>query len=83
MRALKKSVTVNYVKGPEVPIANPLSRVSFQLAPSNGQHPKICVHHITQSLPSSPTKPGLKIIFEWWPVMLTSQTNFSSIMSRF
>ena len=26
---------------------------------------------------------GLKIIFERWPVVLTGQTNFSSVMSRF
>ena len=26
---------------------------------------------------------GLKIIFERWPVMLTGETNFSSVMSRF
>ena len=56
MRALKYDVTVNYVKGPDVPIADALSRVSPQPAPSNGQLPEICVHHITQSLPASPTK---------------------------
>ena len=28
-------------------------------------------------------KPGLKIIFEQWPVVLTGQTNFSSVMSHF
>jgi len=44
------------VKGPDVPIADPLSRVSPQPAPSNGQLPEICVHHITQNLPASPTK---------------------------
>ena len=26
---------------------------------------------------------GLKIIFERWPVVLTDQTNFSSVMSHF
>ena len=56
MRALKYDVTVNYVKGPDVPIADVLSRVSPQPAPSNGQLPEICVHHITQNLPASPTK---------------------------
>ena len=56
MRALKYDVTVNYVKGPDVPIADALSRVSPQPAPSNGQLPEICVHHITQNLPASPTK---------------------------
>ena len=25
---------------------------------------------------------GLKIIFERWPVLITGQTNFSSVMSR-
>ena len=52
MRALKYDVTVNYVKDPDVPIADALSRVSPQPAPSNGQLPEICVHHITQSLPA-------------------------------
>ena len=56
MRALKYDVTINYVKGPDVPIADALSRVSPQPAPSNGQLPEICVHHITQNLPASPTK---------------------------
>ena len=56
MRALKYDVTVNYVKGPDVPIADALSRVSPQPAPNNGQLPEICVHHITQNLPVSPTK---------------------------
>ena len=56
MRALKYDVTVNCVKGPDVPIADALSRVSPQLAPSNGELPEICVHHITQYLPASPTK---------------------------
>ena len=31
------------------------------------------IHHRTR----------LKIIFEWWPVMLTGQTNFSPVVSRF
>ena len=53
MRALKYDVTVNYVKGPDVPIADALSRVSPQLASANGQLPKIHVHHIT--------------VFEGWP----------------
>lgn len=82
MRALKYDVTVHYVKGPDVPIADALSRVSPQLAPANGQLPEICVHHITQNLPASPTKlqqirdetvkdPTLsllsEIIFKGWP----------------
>ena len=37
MRALKYDVTVNYVKGPDVPIADALSRVSPQPAPSSSQ----------------------------------------------
>ena len=49
MRALKYDVTVNYVKGPDVPIADALSRVSPQPAPSSSQLPEICVHHITES----------------------------------
>ena len=48
MRAIKYDVTVNYVKGPDVPIADALS--------SNSQLPEICVHHIIQNLPASPTK---------------------------
>ena len=56
MRALNCDVTVNYVKGPDVPIADAPSRVSSQPAPNNGQLPEICVHHTTQNLPASPTK---------------------------
>ena len=56
MRALKYDVTVNCVKGPDVPIVDALSRVSPQLAPSNGELPEICVHHITHNPPASPTK---------------------------
>ena len=44
MRVLKYDVTFNYVKGPDVPIADALSRVSPQLASANGQLPKIHVH---------------------------------------
>ena len=55
MRPLKYDVPVNYVKVPDVPIAGALSRVSPQPSPSNGQFPEICVHHITQNLPASPT----------------------------
>ena len=82
MRALKYDVTVNYVKGPDVPIADALSRVSPKLASANGQLPKIHVHHITQNLPASPTRlqqirdetkkdPTLSLlketVFEGWP----------------
>ena len=56
MRALKYDVTVNYVKGPDVQIADALTRVSPQLASANGQLPEIHVHHITQNLPVSPTR---------------------------
>jgi len=56
MKALKYDVTVNYVKGPHVPIADALSRVSPQPAPSNSQLSEMCIHHITQNLPASPTK---------------------------
>ena len=56
MRELKYDVTDNYMKGPDVRIANALSRVSPQSAPSNGEIPEICVHQITQNLPESPTK---------------------------
>lgn len=56
MRALKYDVTVNYVKAPDVPIADALSRFWPQPARSNGQLPEICVHHNTQNLPVSPTK---------------------------
>lgn len=82
MRALKYDVTVNYVKGPDVPIADALSRVSPQFASANGQLPEIHVHHITQNLPVSPTRlqqirdetkkdPTLSLlketVFEGWP----------------
>ena len=56
MRALKYDVTANYVKGPDVPIADALSKVSPQPAPSYGQLPEICVHHVTENLPASQTK---------------------------
>ena len=56
MRALKYDVTVNYVEGPDVPIADALSRVSPQLASANGQLSEIHVHHITQNLPAYPTR---------------------------
>ena len=56
MRALKYDITVNYVKGPDVPIADALSRVSPQPAPTNGQLSEICVHHITQHPHATPTK---------------------------
>ena len=82
MRALKYDVTVKYVKGSDVPIADALSRVSPQPVPSNGELPEICIHHITQNLPTSPTKlqqirdktgkdPALsllkEVVFGGWP----------------
>ena len=56
IRALKYDVTVNYVKSPDVPIADALSRVSPHLASANGQLREIHVQHITQNLPASPTR---------------------------
>ena len=38
---------------------------------------------IHRSAGKYPLLSGLKIIFERWPVVLTGQTNFSSVMSRF
>ena len=82
MRALKYDVTVNYVKGPDVPIADALSRVSPQPTPSSSQLSEIYVHHVTQHLPATPTKlqqirdetgrdPVLSLlkemVFEGWP----------------
>ena len=57
MIALRYDVTANYVKGPDVLIADALSRVSPQPASANGQLPEIHVHHITQNLPASLTDP--------------------------
>ncbi len=56
IHALEYDVTANYVKGPDVPIADALSRVSLHLASANGQRPEIQVHQITQNLPASPTR---------------------------
>ena len=47
---------VNYVKGCDVPIGEALSRVSLQQIPGNDQIPEMCVHHVTQNLPASPTR---------------------------
>ena len=44
------------MEGPDVPIADALSRVSPQRDPSIGELPEICVHHITHNPPASPTK---------------------------
>ena len=82
LRALKYDISVKYVKGSDVPIADALSRVSPQQLPESDQIPEICVHHVTQNLPASPTRlqqirdettrdPRLsllrEVIFEGWP----------------
>ena len=46
-------------------------------------HPVSFLHWLTSSPNQIRSTSGLKIIFERWPVVLTGQTNFSSIMSRF
>ena len=56
LRALKHDVTVKYVKGAEVPIADALSRVSPQPAPPEGEFPQLDIHQITKNLPASPIK---------------------------
>ena len=56
IRALKYDVTVKYVKGSEVPIADALSRVTPQPCTKADQSRQIHVHHITRTLPASPIK---------------------------
>jgi len=56
LRALKYDVTVTYVKGANVPIADALSRVTPQKEPTVGELPRINVHCVTRNLPASPTK---------------------------
>ncbi|PFX13349.1 Uncharacterized protein K02A2.6 [Stylophora pistillata] len=56
LRALKYDVTIKYVKGAEVPIADALSRVSPQPAPLNDEFPQLDIHQITKNLPASPIK---------------------------
>jgi len=56
LRALKYDVTVKYVKGSEVPIADALSRLSPQPAPPKGQLPQLSIHQVTDTLPASPAK---------------------------
>ena len=56
LRALKYNVTVKYVKGAEVSIADALSRVSPQPAPPEGEFPQLDIHQITKNLPASPIK---------------------------
>ena len=56
LRALKYDVTVKYVKGSQVPIADALSRLSPQPAPPKGQLPQLSIHQVTDTLPASPAK---------------------------
>ncbi len=56
LRALKYDVTVTYVKGAKVPIADALSRISPQQLPSKSQLPQLNIHQITSTLPASPIK---------------------------
>lgn len=56
LRALKYDVTILYVKGAEVPIADALSRVPPQPAPPNEEFPQLDIHQITKNLPASPIK---------------------------
>ena len=56
LRALKYDVTVKYVKGAEVPIADAHSRVSPQPASPEGEFPQLDIHQITRNLPASPIK---------------------------
>ena len=56
LRALKYDVTVKYVKGAEVPIADALSRVSPLPASTNDKFPRLDIHQITKNLPASPIK---------------------------
>lgn len=56
LRALTYDVTVKYVKGSDVPIADALSRISPQPDPSSDQLPQLDVHLVTKTLPASPTK---------------------------
>ena len=82
LRALKYDVTVTYVKGVNVPIADALSRITPQNGPTVGELPRIDVHCVTKTLPASPTKlqqireeterdPTLSLlketIFKGWP----------------
>ncbi len=82
LRALKYDVTVTYVKGAQVPIADALSRISPQQLPSKSQLPQVDIHQITSTLPASPIKlqqirdetandPTLRklrqVIYQGWP----------------
>ena len=88
MIALKYDVPVNYVKGPDVPIVDALSRVSPQPATSNGQHASTLSHtislHLQQSYNRSVTTQGriLQIVIvkrsDLW-VMATEKRRMSPI----
>ena len=52
----------------------------YWLMPSNVKNSRIISW---MNLAFVDTVTGLKIIFQRWPVVLTGQTNFSSVMSRF
>ena len=54
--ALKYDVTVKYVTGAEVPIADALSRISPQLTSGNNQLPQLDLHHVTKSFPVTPAR---------------------------
>ena len=84
LRALKYDITVTYVKGEQVPIADALSRVSPQAVPLKGQLPQLDIHQITSTLPASPIKlqqirnetaddPVLsklrEVVYQGWPAM--------------
>jgi len=51
IRALKDDITVKYVKGSEVPIADALSTVTPQPCMKADQPNPINVHHVTRTLP--------------------------------
>lgn len=56
LQALKYDVTVKYVKGAEVHIADALSRVSPQPTPPEGEFPQLDIYQLTKNLPASPIK---------------------------
>ena len=84
LRALKYDVTVTYVKGAQVPIADALSRLSPQQVSPKSQLPQLDIHQITSTLLASPIKleqirkeitndPTLcklrNVIFQGWPAV--------------
>ena len=56
LRALKYDVTVTYVKGAQVPVADAISRLSPQQVPHKSQLPQLDIHCITCTLPASSVK---------------------------